>query len=139
MLNQSAYVGIVAPFAWCLPPSPLQVLADRFRLRITRAEDGEPVIRGRRGCFYLDGEELGLTYLGDECTARGKKALLAAGPHALIAEGDRELLLLPGRGYDFDQAIRVLGVPRRRRLSLDDRLRRANQCRGFPPGQSDPR
>jgi hypothetical protein len=99
--------------------------AERHRLRVRRAEDGEPHVPGRDGQLYEhDDARLAVVYLDGTPRAWGhrKRACLAAGM-TLLQDGDAEgtLLFDPANPEHVRLAVEVVGARRRKQLSEEHR------------------
>lgn len=118
----------------------LEEFAARWRLRMKLDEDGEPIVAGRVGHLYEHGAEglLGVMLLPGKpfVWVHARKKLEAAG--CLIwqdADQEGSALFDPSVKAQARLAIKMAGVPRKRRASLSPAFLAGRQAHQFKPGR----
>ena len=111
----------------------IEEFSKKYRLKVKRAEDGEPVIPGKFGFVYQhDAETLGLLFMPDSPRrwSHARRKLEAAGL-TIWQNGDEEgsALFDPTDTAQARIALKVVGVKRKRRASLAqlEALRKASE------------
>jgi len=112
--------------------SVIENFATTHPLSVKRQHDGEGLIVGRRGYIFEDGERLGIALLDTLPSQRSKaRTLLSLRKKAIAAGfvarqlGDAESVFEfdPNKPGQAKEAIALVGVRRRRRLSQVHRLK----------------
>ncbi len=103
----------------------LEDLAAKYRLRVRRGEDGEPVVPGKFGLVYQhDAETLGLLFMPNSPRrwVRARRKLEAA-YFTIWQNGDEEgsALFDPSDSRQARLALKVVGAKRKRTLTAEDR------------------
>jgi hypothetical protein len=103
----------------------IEDFAAKYRLKVKRAEDGEPVIPGKFGYVYQhDSETLGLLFMPDRprLWPRARRKLEAAGL-IIWQDGDLEgsALFDPANTVQARLALKVVGAKRKRTLTPEQR------------------
>ena len=120
----------------------LEDFATKYRLKVSRTEDGEPVILGKFGCLYQhDPETLGLLFMptGPRLWPHARRKLEAAGL-TICQDGDQEgsALFDPTNTTQARLALKVVGAKRKRRQSPRQlaNLRKAPARRPHSPAET---
>ena len=103
----------------------IQAFANRYRLRVKRHEDGEPIISGKLGHVYEhDDSTLGLFFMPERprLWSHAKRRLETAG-FTIWQDGDEEgsALFDPTNKVQARLALKVVGTKRKRTLTAEQR------------------
>lgn len=124
----------------------LTALAEQYRLRITRDECGDPIIRGKNGHLYTDGRKLMLCWTDDGrkrpfSSAHLKRSMVRrlADMATVVLDCEYEAILhiTDLSGPAIRLVLKLVGVKRRRQLSPESYARqiemlKATQFQGKP-------
>ena len=110
------------------PSTHIEQFAAAYRLKVSRDECGDPIIQGKRGHLYFDGDKLCAMFLDARPMSKKKLAELGGklwmGDKSRDQQGTRrqdvEITGIPPEKHP--QAIRIVGAKARRILSEAQRL-----------------
>lgn len=108
----------------------LAKLAEQFNLHIRRDACGDRIIQGRRGHLYFAGGELCLMVIDGRVAHRSRwQALGGKLWMGDISDGFQDVKITGIPMENAQQAIRMCRIKAKRRLSPEERERRANGAR----------
>lgn len=119
----------------------IQQFAEQHGLRVTRDECGDPIIEGRRGHLYFDGNALCLMALDGQLRGFNNQQVQSLGGNCWIGDIWRGLR---GKGYrdvwvkaipmdNAKQAIRLLKIPTVRKLTAEQKAIAVANLKPFTP------